>query len=109
MRALDPALVAAVLEDWRTAPVPGRLRGALALLEVLTLRPSEVTASTMRAARASGLNDRAIREAAYVCFLFSALDRVADALDFTLPTEAQARTIGGVMLRFGYGLAKLPG
>jgi len=102
-------MVAAVLEDWRTAPIAERLRAALALIEVLTLRPSEVTAATMRAAKTAGLNDRAIREAAYVCFLFSTLDRLADALDFTLPTEAQARTIGRLMLRFGYGLAKLPG
>ena len=97
------------MEDWRTAPVPERLRAALGFLEALTLRPSEVTPQMMRELKAAGLSDRAIREAAYVCFLFNTLDRLADALDFTLPTEDEARTIGSLMLRVGYGLAKLPG
>ena len=109
MRALDQATVTAVLEDWRSAPVSDRLRAALRLLDVMTLRPTEVTPQLMREIKASGLNDRAIREAAYVGFLFSVLDRLADSLDFTLPTDDQAQTIGKLMLRFGYGIAKLPG
>src|SRR5262245_19266580 len=99
-------MVAAILEDWRAADVPPRLRAALALLEALTLRPSDVNAGMMRAAKAAGLTDRAIREAAYVCFLFNTFDRLADSLGFTLPTEQQARTSGGLLHRAGYGLTK---
>ena len=102
-------MVTAIMEDWRTAPVPERLRAALRLLEALTLRPTEVTPELMRELKSAGLNDRAIREAAYVCFLFNTLDRLADALDFTLPTEEEARTIGSLTLRLGYSIAKLPG
>jgi alkylhydroperoxidase family enzyme len=109
VKGLNHETVHAVLEDWRTAPVPQRLRAALEYLEVLTLRPTEVNAATIRALKAAGLTDGAIREATYVCFLFSALDRLADALDFTMPTEEQARTIGKIMFRFGYGIVKLPG
>lgn len=97
------------MDDWRAAPIPERLRAALRLLEALTLRPAEVTPQMMRELKAAGLNDRAIREAAYVCFLFNTLDRLADALDFTMPTEDEAKTIGTLMLRLGYGIAKLPG
>lgn len=101
--------MAAVLADWRTAPVSERLRAALKYLETLTRRPTEVNAGVMRELKAAGLNDRAIREATYVCFLFNVLDRLADALDFTLPTEEQARKIGSLAFRLGYAIAKLPG
>lgn len=109
MKGLSHETVAAVLEDWRTAPVSDRLRATLKYLEMLTLRPSEVNGGTMRELKAAGLNDRAIREATYVCFLFSVLDRLADALDFAMPTEDQARTIGRITFRLGYSIAKLPG
>ena len=99
----------AVLTDWRAAPVPDRLRAALGYLEMLTLRPTHVSAETMRALKAAGLSDRAIEEATYVCFLFSVLDRLADALDFTLPTEAEARKIAALTIKLGYGIARLPG
>lgn len=109
MSALDQATVTAVLEDWRTAAVSDRLRAALRFLEAMTLRPTEVTPQMMRELKTAGLNDRAIREAAYVGFLFNTLDRLADSLDFTLPSEEEARAMSGVLLRFGYGLTKLPG
>jgi alkylhydroperoxidase family enzyme len=109
VKGLDEQTVKAVLEDWRTAPISERLRAALTFLEALTLRPTEVTAATMKALKAAGLTDRAIREAAYVCFLFNVLDRLADAFDFTLPTEEEARKIGDMTFRLGYGIAKLPG
>ncbi len=98
-----------MLADWRTAPVSDRLRATLSFLETLTLRPTEVNATTMRDLKAAGVSDRAIREATYVCFLFNVLDRLADALDFTLPTKEEAQKIGNVSFRLGYGIAKLPG
>ena len=109
MKALDESTVTAVLEDWRTAPVSDRLRAALRFLEAMTLRPTDVTPQMMRELLAAGLNDRAIREAAYVGFLFNTLDRLADSLDFTLPTDEEARAISGVLLRFGYAMTRLPG
>lgn len=109
MKGLDRATVDAVLLDWRTAPVPERLRAALEYLETLTLRPAELTPRSMVALRSAGLSDRAIREATYVCFLFSVLDRLADALDFAMPTEEEASKIGKLTFRLGYGIAKLPG
>ena len=112
-RASGPVLVAsnnnAVLEDWRTAPISDRLRATLTYLEALTLRPTEVKADTMRTLQAAGVSAQAIREATYVCFLFNVLDRLADALDFALPTEEEAQKIGSITFRLGYGIAKLPG
>ena len=99
----------AVLDDWRTAPVSDRLRAALGFLDTLTRQPSTVTVESIRPLRAAGLSDRAIREAVYVCFLFNPLDRLADALNFTLPSEEGARRNGNILFRFGYRVAKLPG
>lgn len=98
-----------MLDDWRTAPVPEGLRATLKLLEALTLRPTEVTAATLQEVKAAGVSDQGIREAVYVSFLFNVLDRLADALDFTLPTDEQALKIGKMTFRHGYGIAKLPG
>ena len=42
MSSVAWATVDAVLEDWRTAPIPERLRATLTYLEALTLRPTEV-------------------------------------------------------------------
>lgn len=109
MKGLDKATVDAVLADWRTAPIPERLRATLTYLEALTLRPTEVNAGTMRGLEAAGVSRQAIREATYVCFLFNVLDRLADALDFALPTEEEAQKIGSITFRVGYGIAKLPG
>jgi alkylhydroperoxidase family enzyme len=109
VKGLHHETVRAVLEDWRTAPIPARLRATLKYLEALTLRPTEVDAAAIRELKAAGLNEQAIREAMYVCFLFNVLDRLADALDFTMPTDKEARTIGKITFRLGYGIAKLPG
>ena len=109
MEGLDQQTVDAVLADWRTAPVSEALRATLKFLETLTLRPTQVTASTLQEVKAAGVTDQGIREAVYVCFLFNVLDRLADALDFTVPTEEDARRIGKMTFRFGYGIAKLPG
>jgi alkylhydroperoxidase family enzyme len=109
VKGLDQATVDAVLADWKTAPVSGRLRAALKYLETLTVRPTDVTAGTIRELKAAGLSERAIREATYVCFLFNVLDRLADALDFTMPTDEEAQKIGRLTFRLGYGIAKLPG
>jgi len=38
--------VAAVLEDWRTAAIPERLRAVLGFLEKLTLHPQQVACTT---------------------------------------------------------------
>ena len=61
----DDALVTAVLQNWRTAPVNERLRGMLGFLEKVTLTPSEVTPQDVVALHSAGVNDRAIEEALY--------------------------------------------
>jgi uncharacterized peroxidase-related enzyme len=105
----DDTLVTAVLEDWRTAPVNERVRHMLGFLEKLTLAPAEVGSADVERLRAAGLSDRAIEEAIYICFLFSVMDRLADAFDFTLPSAQGFRRNGRMLYTLGYRLASIPG
>jgi alkylhydroperoxidase family enzyme len=105
----EDATIKAVLADWRTAPIEPRLRGALAFLEKLTLAPNTVGPEDVKAARTQGVGDAALRQAMYVCFIFCAMDRLADALAFELP---QARTLkrgAWIAERLRYKMLSLPG
>ena len=107
MLGLEPALVEAVLEDWRTAPVDDRMRAALAFIEKLTLHPDQLTDDDIAAARAAGLSNEALHECAYVTFLFSVMDRLADSFDFDIPNAKEIGATGKFLNTFGYRMAKL--
>jgi alkylhydroperoxidase family enzyme len=94
--------VKAALANWRTADLEPRLRAALAFLEKLTLTPKEINRSDVLAARAAGLNDEALREAIYVCFMLSTMDRLADAFDFPVPDSETLKRYASIATTFGY-------
>ncbi len=101
--------VKAVLADWQTAPVDARTAGALAFLEKLTLTPDAVGPDDVRAARAAGVSDVALREAIYVCFLFSTMDRLADAFGFEEAGANELKRAEWILRRFGYSRMSVPG
>jgi alkylhydroperoxidase family enzyme len=101
--------VAAVLEDWRTAPVNERVRATLGFLEKLTLSPAEVRSDDIAPLRSAGVSDRAIEEALYVCFLFNVMDRLADAFDFELPSARGVQKTARMLYKVGYWQASIPG
>ncbi len=90
------------MADWRSADLVPRLRAALAFLEKLTLTPREITGADALAARAAGLSDQALREAIYVCFMLSTMDRLADAFDFPLPDSRTLKRYAWIASTFGY-------
>jgi uncharacterized peroxidase-related enzyme len=75
-------LIQAVLADYRTAPIPEKLRLMLGFLEKLTLRPAEVGLDDAIILRAGGLSDEEIESAVHVCALFNIINRVSDSLGF---------------------------
>lgn len=99
---METAVVTAVLDDWRTAPVDERLRAMLAYIEKLTLAPDSLSKDDIQTLNASGVSDEAIFEASYVCFLFNIIDRLADSFDFELPTDKFAARDGSYLHIFGY-------
>jgi uncharacterized peroxidase-related enzyme len=105
----DDKLVAAVLQNWRTAPVNERLRSTLGFLEKVTLTPGEVTAEDIAILHSMGVSNQAIEEALYVCFLFNVMDRLADAFDFHLPSATGFQRNGRMLYTLGYGIASIPG
>jgi alkylhydroperoxidase family enzyme len=74
-----------VADDWRTAPLRPELKATLAFLEKLTLRPDALGPEDARHARAAGVSDQALRDAATVCSLFSMIVRLADSLGWDVP------------------------
>ena len=102
-------MVAAVLENWRTAPLNEKLRRTLGFLEKLTVSPSEVSPEDIESVRSVGVSDKAIEEVIHVCFLFSVMDRLADAFGFDMPSAKDFQRGGRVLYSFGYGALSIPG
>lgn len=98
----DAQLVAAVLEDWRRAPVREPLRLMLGFLEKLTLEPDRITAEDVAPLRAAGLSDAAIEDALHVNALFNIYDRLADALEFDIPAADSFEMGAAILLKRGY-------
>ena len=105
----DDEWVAAVLENWRTAPVNEKLRRTLGFLEKLTVSPSEVSPEDIESVRSVGVSDKAIEEVIHICFLFSVMDRLADAFGFDMPSAKDFQRGGRVLYSFGYGALSIPG
>jgi len=103
------AVVQAVLADWHTAPVGAKVRGTLAFLERLTLTPEAVGPEDVKAARTAGVSDAALREAIYVCFLFSTMDRLADAFGFEVAGADELHRGEWILRHFGYHRMSVPG
>lgn len=91
-----------VLADWRTAPVSPRMRAALAFVEAITLRPDDLSTANVEAAKAAGLTEAAIEDAAWVSITFSVIDRVADTLGFGIASKREFARGARVLLKRGY-------
>ena len=87
---MEAGLAEAVLADWKTAPISERLRGAFRLIEVLTKHPQELSTALVSELESVGLSHVELEEIATVAFQFNFINRIADALDFTMPTGEQA-------------------
>lgn len=92
----------AVLADYRTAPISGKLRAMLAFLEKLTLRPDEIGPEDVAPLRAAGLSDEEIADAIHVCALFNVINRVADSLGFETADANGYQTGARMLLDRGY-------
>ena len=98
----DDSVVRAVLADYRTAPISGKLRAMLAFLEKLTLRPAEIGPEDVTPLRAAGLSDEEIADAIHVCALFNVINRVADSLGFEEATAKGYEAGAKMLLASGY-------
>lgn len=93
-----------MVADWRTAPLRPELRAALAFIEVLTLRPDELSTADAEAAYAAGVSREALGDAAKVCALFNMITRLADSLGWDVPEWERTLARAPAMLEGGYAL-----
>jgi alkylhydroperoxidase family enzyme len=96
-----------VVADWRSARLRPELRATLAFLEVLVLRPDELTEADAQAAYAAGVSRQALRDAAAVAALFSMIVRLADALGWDVPPAERLRARAPAMLEGGYAISAI--
>jgi alkylhydroperoxidase family enzyme len=75
----DRDLVAAVLEDFRTAPITEPERALFALIAKVVEDSTSVTAADLEAARKAGWTDEALYDAITVCALFQFYNTWIDA------------------------------
>ena len=101
-KELGKDVVAAVWADWRTAPVSERIRAMLGFLEAMCQRPDQLGPQDVLPLRAAGLSRPDIEDAVYVCAAFLVITRVADALEFHVPGEAELDRAAEGMLARGY-------
>lgn len=101
-KTMTRPVVDAVLADFRSAPITEPLKGALAFLEIMTLRPMALSADSAREALRSGLTTADLKDAAAIAALFNIITRYADALNFAMPTAAEFDRAADMLLKRGY-------
>ncbi|MGO4339316.1 carboxymuconolactone decarboxylase family protein [Labrys sp. KB_33_2] len=94
--------VDAVLADFRTAPISPALKAALVFLEIMTLRPMELSAEHAAAALRSGVTEDALQDAIAVATVFNIIARYADVLDFAMPSVEEFDRAATMLLKRGY-------
>ncbi len=94
--------VDAALADFRAAPISERLKATLAFLEIMTLRPMELSAHDAKAVLHAGVSADALMDAIAVGAIFSIVTRYADALDFAVPTANEFDRAANMLLKRGY-------
>jgi AhpD family alkylhydroperoxidase len=102
-KTMERPLVDAVLTNFRSAPISKALKGALAFLEIMTLRPMELSAEHAKAALRSDVAAAALKDVMAVGTLFNIITRYADALDFAIPSPKEFDRAAGMLLKRGYG------
>ncbi|HBL29943.1 MAG TPA: hypothetical protein DD490_24150 [Acidobacteria bacterium] len=91
-----------MLEDWRTAPIPEKLRAMLGFLEKMTLQPEDLAPADAVPLRAAGLSDEEIADAIHVCASFNLINRLADSMGWELQSQAAIHRYADTLLKMGY-------
>ena len=89
-----------MLSDLETAPIDEKLRATLRFLQKMTLFPQSLAPQDAQAARAAGVSEAALRDAAHVCYLFSIYNRMAETLKFQ--TYDEYSLAATMLLKLGY-------
>jgi alkylhydroperoxidase family enzyme len=83
------------------------LHAALAFIEVLTLRPEELSEADAQQAYDAGVSRDALRDVATVCAFFNMITRLADSLGWDVPSPDRLAARAPAMLEGGYSFAAM--
>ena len=95
-------MVQAVLEDWRTAPVPEKVRAMLGFLEKMTLDPQNLGPADVAPLREAGISDEEIADAMHICTAFNPIIRLADSMGWEAQSEVAIHRFADMLLKIGY-------
>jgi AhpD family alkylhydroperoxidase len=101
-KTMERPLLNAVLSDFQSAPISEALKGALTFLEIMTLRPAELSKAHAVAALDAGVTAGALQDAIAVGTLFNVIARYACALDFAMPSDKEFERAANMLLKRGY-------
>jgi alkylhydroperoxidase family enzyme len=98
----DRALVAAVLRDYRTAPIGDREKALFAFIEKMNRESSRLQKEDVEEVKAAGWSEEALYDAVTVCALFNFYNKWIDAMGVgDMPADAYAAS-GERLATFGY-------
>jgi hypothetical protein len=101
-KTMERRLVDAVVADYRAASISEALKAALSFLEIMTLRPAELSGEHAKAALRAGVSAQARKDAATVATVFNIVTRYASALDFAMPSASEFDRSAAMLLKRGY-------
>jgi len=104
--AMDKTLVKAALEDFQRAKLPSRLETILVFLEIFAKTPDELTGEQVLTLFHNGITQQEVEDAMAVVTLFSITVRLADALNFAIPSDSDFSRAAHRMLAQGYVFGK---
>jgi uncharacterized peroxidase-related enzyme len=92
------------IRSWEDGSYGPRVTAACRFIEKATREPENLGPEDARAAFSAGVSRVALAEAMQVAFVFNVINRIANALDFSYPSD-KVRVRGASMLRrMGYRL-----
>ena len=98
----------AVLDDYRTAPIPEREKALFGFIERVNRQSNQITAADVRAVVAAGWTEEAVYDAITVCALFNFYNTWIDATGVgDMPPELYEMS-GQRLAAVGYAPAKAP-
>lgn len=101
-KEMQRAPVDAALADFHAAPISEALKATLAFLEVMTLRPTDLTVESAKAVLRAGVSVEALTDAIAAGALFNIVTRYAEALDFALLTAKEFERAANMLRKRGY-------
>ena len=100
-------MVAAVIKDFRTAPIREDLRAAVEFVTKFAPADGQIEPEDIEKMRAAGLSDQAIKDVMYASFSFQCLSKWADAFNFPIHSPRPKKIAAFFMWRAPYTRASV--